>query len=1453
MHPRCSSSAHVSKAEKRKSFLDRKGSQKQQRNHNNNTLIDFIKREKFSTETEHELKKLLVSGVDINEVDKTEDRTALLYCVIEQKLRWIPLLLKHGADPSFTLGLMPDGTVGSASDVAWHNENYDVAYQLIMADGPFPKYFDERILTQEQKKGVKELQNLHELIKANDIDKVTEFVQTHPHVKNAYNRKNQCALLAAWEAENYQIYSLLLSKDFVIAENDMKSMEKRVRKLCKAPNMYILDLVSKSRLGLNNDEKHFDDIKKYFEALDEIEDMKAILRIVATAQKLTISFDFNHDSVCGLDPKNPGKAAGRTYGSSERILIGAKRETECELLGTLAHELTHFAMYLIYNNNCLPYLKNSENEKTFKTVVARCHTLKEKNETIENVFANGTYNSMEIPIELIVRVPQLKVLNKNNTDELEKIRETFKVLFDFYGNCVLPDLKAEVVLIEPKQKVRGLNKMFGLFEIYSNEIFAKNLIINSQSKWLTKINRERESIFVETPKPELVMAGLTSNLLLDGDKKIVSSRNVFVKVSQPCNQKNYLSETSFIFNSNLNPTFYVLDSDDCDVEICKTVLGQLTGESKVVFVTNKPCEYFQDDFKCKTVDLKWNDLTEEAKLNFTLVFQGNEVHFEKIWPKDSEVLLNFPLDAIESLKTENLKISEKLPTNTLGMFVERSYELFENQHRLILNVDDVLRKLQEDGIVVLADSAGMGKTTSAIHIAETLKKQDPLNWVIFVDLKQHSAVYKEDKLQQELSVELIPQYLSEKLLGFGTSFEQKLFEDSYEGSKIFFIMDGIDEISPLFKSFVVSMLRHIQESGNLLLMTTRTHLAGELKETFQRTALKLKPFSKSDQIKFLMEFWQKKWPGMPIDELKAKAERLLEKFQIALNHRDFVEVPLQLYMIAEVYGDKTLNEFEMNLFLLYKEFATKKIQIWNRKGGVLVENDVTKIETGDCNLNNVHQNIAIECIFGKDDAEALALGGESEVKLDSELIMRVGLIKIILNGGFEFAHKTYAEFFIADYCYTKILNGRAAKLESDVFRKVLLEKDYESIRQLLFEKLRTVDSLTFGKFWNTIKKILADIKDQKTFLYFDCYGVIAFYIFTNSDVTVVLENIGNNLSASDFRSFLLDDDWLVDVLCYSTFGARVEVFSKLWNFIEKNFESKDDRKFLLLKKFLGNRNALVTACVNRTSATMRKAFSIASSLMEKTEFKNHLTTEDSFGFVAFHHSLLSENTSEYIKAFEEEFEVEFSKVEICSLLKQKFFCGRNITHVLACNSRDDKAWNFVIEHLEHSEPGKVKAMLTEKEEKNLSAFHKAAFFNRNFILTILEWFKSKSTAKELEDIFEDQENEEKSTLLHLIAKHCDETLAQNIFNFMSGNFVEDSNAIKKMLQAVDKYDNTPLHSAVFNKNRSTIHAFWNFYSEALQSSELKELVQKSEINSKEGDVGRQEAFDFLRTKAHEMV
>lgn len=356
-------------------------------------------------------------------------------------------------------------------EFCWEKRQYDCLAILIDADSPFPIDFDENSLNQitERLKVTLYLRkSFHKNIESGNIIFVTSFIEKQPKLKYAYSWNNKSALTTALDSKQLEIYSLLLSKGFSLGintpvEDSFKSLSLRQQELVRNTNMHffepnneakhLMTLASKSKIGLNDPElssERHEEIRKMLEELNKIPETSTVLKFIAHSENLQIVFDFNGNSVIHVNPTKQSDVRGSVNKIDNIIYIGAKCDFEEKMdrLGTFAHELTHYAMLLAYDNRSFPYEVNKEHEFNWVFEKIRDEYEADKDHTvstIKDVFEN--YDETSGHKELIVRVNHLLALYCDDSEIIWKMQTIYSDLFEYF-NKVLMDLEFKLAKIE---------------------------------------------------------------------------------------------------------------------------------------------------------------------------------------------------------------------------------------------------------------------------------------------------------------------------------------------------------------------------------------------------------------------------------------------------------------------------------------------------------------------------------------------------------------------------------------------------------------------------------------------------------------------------------------------------------------------------------------------------------------------------------------------------------------------------------------------------------------------------------------------------------------------------------------------------------------------------------------------------------------------------------------------
>lgn len=119
---------------------------------------------------------------------------------------------------------------------------------------------------------------------------------------------------------------------------------------------------------------------------------------------------------------------GTAYTQIGRIYVGMKSEMQdsSDALGTLAHELCHFALQLTYDNGCKPFDDDDKVTEAIFVEIATGFKMNRFDVFRQDAIVARALNSGSPELEeLIVRVPHLCARYMNKPVRLQNLKTTF--------------------------------------------------------------------------------------------------------------------------------------------------------------------------------------------------------------------------------------------------------------------------------------------------------------------------------------------------------------------------------------------------------------------------------------------------------------------------------------------------------------------------------------------------------------------------------------------------------------------------------------------------------------------------------------------------------------------------------------------------------------------------------------------------------------------------------------------------------------------------------------------------------------------------------------------------------------------------------------------------------------------------------------------------------------------
>ena len=405
----------------------------------------------------------------------------------------------------------------------------------------------------------------------------------------------------------------------------------------------------------------------------------------------------------------------------------------------------------------------------------------------------------------------------------------------------------------------------------------------------------------------------------------------------------------------------------------------------------------------------------------------------------------------------------------------RSYIDTESSHTHTLDdLDKLLEQAQHQRMVLISNTAGMGKSTVLTHLSKQMKQKYPTKWMVRIDLNDHTDALK--ALKKELiNKEKAIEFVSKKLLKLKPGFEMELFKQCCEQKqkiRTVIMLDGFDEISPSYKDTVIDFLQALRQTAvEQLWVTTRPHLREELEDKLEQLSYTLEPFSEKDQFEFLTKFWSlQDWFTEMNNKEQEKSKKKLEIFaemlikkmaeSISDKDREFTGIPLQTRMLAEAF-DKEVEAFylsansipdipmKLDLLMLYRKFIERKYDIYQEEKLQVSVNNMAAIEQRERDLKSMRVDymlLALKVLFTEE--QVAHIQNNRERAFSDEQLTRIGIVQVSYEGKPQFIHRTFAEYYVADCLVNSLTEGNKTSQQvlTFILKYIFLEEDYRVIR-----------------------------------------------------------------------------------------------------------------------------------------------------------------------------------------------------------------------------------------------------------------------------------------------------------------------------------------------------------------------------------------------------------------------
>jgi len=376
-----------------------------------------------------------------------------------------------------------------------------------------------------------------------------------------------------------------------------------------------------------------------------------------------------------------------------------------------------------------------------------------------------------------------------------------------------------------------------------------------------------------------------------------------------------------------------------------------------------------------------------------------------------------------------------------------------------------------DRTMLLVAKPGMGKSTFLSYMAHEIKKWKPSVWVLRINLNEHTNKLEDTDFESE-TIDKCKMFLlsaAHSAEKDALEFTKQIFQQALEQTgKVVIILDGFDEISPVYSRKVERIIRTIKdETASKIWISSRFSYRHYLEDIVGKFAFTLQPFTAQNQIQFLEQYWCEVPEISNQGNLQEFAKKLLRLCSENFSDKDeeFAGIPLQIMMLGEAFVKEAKEyccsrEFKLqekfNLLDLFKKFIEKKFYIYFKEKNEMV---TTKLEVKSNKkiYEENHMISALLYLFSRNEFKQLCGKINESILEETKRFLREGKAQqfgiITDNSDIKphFIHRCFAEYFAAKW-FTD--NFRVCE---EFISSILFETTNEVTRNI-FDRMLAEDS-----------------------------------------------------------------------------------------------------------------------------------------------------------------------------------------------------------------------------------------------------------------------------------------------------------------------------------------------------------------------------------------------------------
>jgi len=443
--------------------------------------------------------------------------------------------------------------------------------------------------------------------------------------------------------------------------------------------------------------------------------------------------------------------------------------------------------------------------------------------------------------------------------------------------------------------------------------------------------------------------------------------------------------------------------------------------------------------------------------------------------------------------------------------------------------------------------------------------------------------------------------------------------------------------------------------------------------------------------------------------------------------------------------------FRLDLLGLYVQFIERKYDIYQKEKFQVPSNNVVAIEQRKRDLKSMrddHQLLALKLLLTEEQVAQFQNNGQ--YTFSAKELTRVGIVQVSYEGKLHFVHRTFAEYYVADFLVNLLTEGSntSQQVQDLLLQEIFLKNYYRIIRAFIDGLLsRTKAPKAVLRQYGHRMSNLED-------------GVPVLHEAAREGNANIVEFLLDSLQAGEYKDarnelLLARDHYERTAWHLAAERGNTELLETIWKLAKQKLKTEEIRNKLLLGIIKGNRTAWQKAANKCKIHVLEKLWEWSREELTPEELKNKLfLAKCLLGRTAWQDAAMRGNT-DFLDKVWEWVKKEVTPDEFC----HKLLLGIDLTGTTVWHNTVqwgnvellEKLWEWAKQKLT---PGKLKyQVLLGKSGWKENAWHMAAESgNVELQEKVWEWANETLTSDELNNKLLLGKDNKKRTAWHLAAE-----------------------------------------------------------------------------------------------------